>query len=88
MQNANEKKWAAANHSLRLALPQIQGNPSMLAAAYFYLGISNFEIGKRSKTHKEIVDAVKFSEQCAGIAGPYQAQAKQNVKAMRAQYRF
>ena len=88
LQNANEKKWAAANHSLRLALPQIQGNPSMLAAAYFYLGISNFEIGKRSKTHKEIVDAVKFSEQCAGIAGPYQAQAKQNVKAMRAQYRF
>ncbi len=88
LQHANEKRWAPANHSLRLALPQIQGNSSMLAAAYFYLGIANFEIGKRSKDHKEVVDAVKFSEQCAAIAGPYQAQARQNVKAMRAQYRF
>lgn len=88
LHHANAQRWAPANKSLRAALPLIQGNSSMLAAAYFFLGIANFEIGKRSKDHKEVVDAVKFSEQCAAIASPYQAQAAQNVKAMRAQFRF
>lgn len=88
LHHANAQRWAPANKALRAALPLVQGNTSMLAAAYFFLGIANFEIGKRSKDHKEVVDAVKFSEQCAAIASPYQAQARQNVKAMRAQFRF
>jgi hypothetical protein len=88
LHHANAQHWAPANKALRAALPLVQGNASMLAAAYFFLGIANFEIGKRSKDHKEVVDAVKFSEQCAAIASPYQAQARQNVKAMRAQFRF
>jgi hypothetical protein len=88
LHHANAQRWAPANKALRAALPLVQGNASMLAAAYFFLGIANFEIGKRSKDHKEVIDAVKFSEQCAAIASPYQAQARQNVKAMRAQFRF
>lgn len=88
LHQANAQRWGPANKALRAALPLVQGNASMLAAAYFFLGIANFEIGKRSKDHKEVIDAVKFSEQCAAIASPYQAQARQNVKAMRAQFRF
>ncbi len=85
---ATSSRWPQANKSLRNALPLIGGNAAMQAAAYFYLGVANFEIGKRSKDHKEIIDAVKFTELCAKMNSPYQAQAKQNLTAIRSQFRM
>ncbi len=88
LHHATGNRWAQANRSLRAALPLIGGNAAMQAAAYFYLGVANFEIGKRSKDHKEIIDAVKFTELCTKISGPYQAQARQNLAAIRSQFRM
>jgi len=88
LHHATGSRWAQANKSLRSALPLIGGNATMQAAAYFYLGIANFEIGKRSKDHKEIVDAVKFTELCTKMRSPYQAQAKQNLTAIQGQFRM
>ncbi|MCU0226402.1 MAG: hypothetical protein MUF01_02075 [Bryobacterales bacterium] len=86
--HATGSRWAQANKSLRAALPNIGGNQAMQAAAYFYLGVANFEIGKKSKDHKEIIDAVKFTELCTKMNSPYQAQAKQNLIAIRGQFRM
>lgn len=88
LHHATGSRWPQANTSLRKALPFLGGNAAMQAAAYFYLGVANFEIGKRSKDHKEIVDAVKFTELCANMKSPYQAQAKQNLTAIQGQYRM
>lgn len=88
LHHATGSRWQQANSSLRKALPFVGGNAAMQAAAYFYLGVANFEIGKRSKDHKEILDAVKFTELCAKMNSPYQAQAKQNLTAIRSQFRM
>ncbi|MCW5963863.1 MAG: hypothetical protein KIT83_07485 [Bryobacterales bacterium] len=88
LHHATGSLWQQANSSLRKALPYVGGNAAMQAAAYFYLGVANFEIGKRSKDHKEILDAVKFTELCAKMSSPYQAQARQNLTAIRSQFRM
>jgi hypothetical protein len=85
---ATRNQWVNTNRSLRTALPLVKDNPTMSAAAYFYLGVANFEIGKKSKDHKEIVDAVKFTETCTRMSSPYQAQARQNLAAIKSQFRM
>jgi hypothetical protein len=86
--HATRNSWANTNRSLRTALPLVKDNPTMTAAAYFYLGVANFEIGKKSKDHKEIIDAVKFTEICTKMSSPYQAQARQNLAAIQSQFRM
>lgn len=88
LHHATGSRWSQANRSLRTALPLISGNSTMQAAAYFYLGVANFEIGKRSKDHKEVVDAVKYTELCTKVSSPYQAQARQNLVAIQSQFRM
>lgn len=77
---AGEKnQYAAADRNLRAALPLIQGNPSMMGPALFYLGVANFNIGKMTANKAKVLEAAKFSDQAAGIAGPYQDQAWRNA---------
>jgi tetratricopeptide (TPR) repeat protein len=79
MQYFNAKKLKDADASLRKALPLVD-DPNLKAGTLFHLGLIAYQT-------KNIVDAVKFNEQCAAIPSPYQAQAQQNLKAIRAQYR-
>ena len=79
MQYFNGKKLKDADASLRKALPLVD-DANLKAGTLFHLGLIAYQT-------KNIVDAVKFNEQCAAIPSPYQAQAQQNLKAIRAQYR-
>lgn len=77
----SQNKFAPADKSFRAALPYIQGNDQLLAGALFHLGVSNYRL-------KNILDAIKFNEQCVAIKGnPYAAHAARNLKAIRAEYR-
>ena len=73
---ANQFKVADTN--LRAALPMIQGIPSMAGPALFYLGVANYNIGKMTLNKAKMLEAAKFSDQCAAIAGPFQDQALHN----------
>jgi len=67
----------------RAALPYIKDQPMMLAAAYFYLGVANYNIGRAGMIRAQVLEGAKFSEQCAAIRSPYQQQAWTNAHAMK-----
>ena len=73
----------AADKNLRAALPFIQGNASMMGPALFYLGTVNYELAKMTLSKPRILEAAKFSEECAGIEGPYADQARHNALVMK-----
>jgi len=71
-----------ANAALRIALPLIK-DQAMRAAALFYLGVANYQIGKLMLSRPQMIEGQKFSEQCAIIPGPYQALAQKNAYSIR-----
>ena len=75
-----QNKYADADKSLRAALPHLEGNEDLKSGALFHLGVANYKL-------TNIADAIKFTEQCATMKGPYQAQAAKNLKAIRSEYR-
>jgi len=83
---AGEKsQYAAADKSLRAALPYIKGNDAMMAPALFYLGVANYNLGKMTMNKAKILEAVKFSDQCAAIPGALAEQAWKNSAIMKAE---
>jgi tetratricopeptide (TPR) repeat protein len=82
---ANVNNWALADKSLRAALPSIQGDKNMQAEALFFLGLANYRLAESGQKERA-GDALRFSEQCAAIPGPYQVSARTNAKAIRAKY--
>jgi tetratricopeptide (TPR) repeat protein len=74
-----------ANQDLRAALPYVKGNETMAAAAYFYLGVSNYYLGRQTLNRAQILEGAQFSQQAAAIAGPYQRQAWTNAHLMKAE---
>ncbi len=81
--HAEKNQYVEADKNLRAALPLIQGNQSMTAAALFHLGVVNYQIGKMLLNKARVLEAAKFSEQAAQIKGPYGPQAWRNAQVMR-----
>lgn len=75
----NQNKLKDSDKALRAALPDIE-EPGLKADTLFHLGLINYRL-------QNIMDAVKFNEQCAAIKSPYQATAQKNLRAIRSQYR-
>ena len=63
-------QYFEADKELRAALPLIQGNTAMTAPALFYLGMANYDLGRRTMSKARVPEAAKFSEQAAAIKGP------------------
>jgi hypothetical protein len=82
--NYERNKFLDADKNLRTALPLIKGNSAMTAAALFFLGVSNYNLANLTASKAKMLEAAKFSEQCAAISGPYQNQAYKNAQNMRA----
>jgi tetratricopeptide (TPR) repeat protein len=76
--------YAAADKKLRSALPLIKGNDAMMGPALFYLGMSNYQLGKMTLNKALVLEAAKFSEQASAIEGPYADQARHNALVMKA----
>jgi len=83
---AIQSQWAQADQTLRAALPGIKDDEQITAEALFYLGLANFRLGEKGDSDR-IYDAIRFNEQCAAVAGPYQSRARQNLKFIRSKYR-
>ncbi|HEU0141814.1 MAG TPA: hypothetical protein VFQ79_18975 [Bryobacteraceae bacterium] len=72
----SQNKFVDAEKSLRASLPHIKENEQLMPSALFNLGLANHKL-KRNK------DAVTYFSQCSKYKSPYQAQAIQNVTALR-----
>jgi tetratricopeptide (TPR) repeat protein len=75
--------FKGANQNLRAALPLIQGNNAMLGPALFQLGLANYQLGKLFLNKAQVLEAVKFSEQCSAIPGALADQARHNAIVMK-----
>ncbi len=85
----SQGKLVQADHSLRAALPYIQGEPNLLGEALFHLGVANYRLGDSAGGDQaRIMDAFKFTKECAAIRGRYQATAQKNLQAMQNKYRI
>jgi len=80
---AMKNDYETANKNLRAALPLIQGNNAEMAPALFYLGIANYQLGKLYLSKGQVLDAARFSDECAAIPGPYAEQAHHNAYVAR-----
>lgn len=81
----DQNNWAQTDKSFKAALPFIQGNNDLLAPAYFFLGVANAKLAEGPKGDKSrMPEARKYTQMCAGMSGPYQAQARKNLTAMGA----
>jgi tetratricopeptide (TPR) repeat protein len=81
----DQSKWAASDKSLRRALPLITDD-NLKASALFYLGLANYRMGDSSNNTKQVLEAFRFTEQCAAIKSPFQAQARTNLANMKKKY--
>ena len=84
--HSNASRWSQADKTLRTALPLIEDNKPLAAEALFHLGLSNYKLGDSANDSKRILEALQFSQRCAAIPGPFQAQARKNIAAIRSQY--
>ncbi|MEP6534553.1 MAG: hypothetical protein ABJF23_04505, partial [Bryobacteraceae bacterium] len=85
---SSQNKYAPADKALRAALPDIKDNQQLMGGALFHLGLVNYKMGQASKSKVQINDALKFSQQCAALSGPFQAQAQKNVKVIKTEFKI
>ena len=76
---AEKGQYIPADKNLRAALPLIQGQPTMLGPALFYLGMANYQLGKMTLNKAKMLEAAKFSEQSMAIPSAFQDQARHNA---------
>jgi tetratricopeptide (TPR) repeat protein len=78
-----ENKFGPADKALRVALPAVAGNSQLTATALFYLGLSNYQLGKTLGDKPRIREGLKYFEQCSAIKSTVQDLALKNVRAIR-----
>jgi len=76
----SQKKYGPAGKELQTALSLSDANPALKPELLFMLGDSAYR-------QENIVEALKYFQQCAAIKSGLQAQATKNVAAIKAQYR-
>src|SRR5262249_21745511 len=79
----SQNRFADADRNLKAALPLIAGNSTMLSYAYYYLGISNYQMGKLTGDKSKMNTGLQYTEKAAGAAGPMQGQASNNTAVMK-----
>jgi hypothetical protein len=77
--SAEKGQFVPADKNLRASLPLIQGQPTMMGPALFYLGMANYQLGKMTLNKAKMLEAVKFSEQSMAIDSPFADQARHNA---------
>lgn len=83
---SSQNKFVPADKALRAALPLVQANEQLRAAALFHLGLANYKLAQASRNKTQISDAVKYMEQAAAIKSPFQAQAAKNVPVIKKEF--
>jgi hypothetical protein len=72
-----------ADQELRAALPLVRGDDLQTATVLFNLGLANYSLGSTGMNKAQVLEAARFSQQCAAIKSQYQEQAAHNATAMK-----
>ncbi len=80
---AGASRWADADRNLKAALPLVAGNSTMLSYAYYYLGVSNYQMGKLTADKSKMLTGVQYTEKAVSTGGPMQGQASNNAQIMK-----
>ena len=79
-------RFAQADRDLRAALPALKNaNGQVLGAVLYHLGYANYQLAENGERPR-VFDAIKFNEQCAGVASSYREQAQKNVQSIKSEY--
>jgi hypothetical protein len=78
---AGQNHYADADRNLKAALPLVGG--SSTSYIYYYLGVSNYQMGKLTTDKAKMATGLQYTEKAAGIAGPMQTQASNNAAIMK-----
>jgi hypothetical protein len=81
-----QARYGFSDRYLRAALPYIQSEPRLLAAAYFYLGYGNYALASELADKSRAIEAAKFSKLCADMDSPFRSLALKNLEALRNDY--
>lgn len=80
---AGASRWADADRDLKTALPLVAGNSTMLSYTYYYLGVSNYQMGKLTADKSKMLTGVQYTEKAVSTGGPMQGQASNNAAIMK-----
>jgi hypothetical protein len=80
---AGASRWADADRNLKAALPLVGGNSTMLSYAYYYLGVSNYQMGKLTADKSKMLTGIQYTEKAVSTGGPMQGQASNNAQIMK-----
>ena len=83
MSYASEGNQIQADKNLRPAIQYIKSEAALAGPALFQLGVANYNIARATMDRARMKEAINFSQQAAGISGPYQDQARKNAWAMQ-----
>jgi hypothetical protein len=78
-----QSRYADADRNLKAALPLIAGNSTMLSYAYYYLGVSNYQMGKLTSDRSKMTAGAQYTDKAAATPGPMQGQASTNAGIMK-----
>jgi len=78
-----QSRFGPADKALRVALPSLKGDSASTAVALFYLGLSNYNLGKAIGDKSRIREGLHYFEQCAEISSSVQAQANNNIRIIK-----
>ena len=84
--NSLSRNYGRADALLRVAVGTMRENDERSAAAYYHLGIANYQLAEAGHDRSRPVDALKFLRRCAAIKSPYQEQALKFIDGIRAEY--
>ena len=78
---AGSSRYADADRNLKAALPLVGG--SSTSYIYYYLGVSNYQMGKLTTDKAKMATGLQYTEKAAATAGPMQTQASNNAAIMK-----
>ena len=78
-----KRQWAECDKELRPALALIKDNATFTANAYYWLGESNYALGRQVMDRTQINQGMKYLETAATMSGPYRELASTRLRGMK-----
>ncbi len=83
MTAGQKQSWKDCDSNLKSALPLIASDGNKTEAAYFSLGICNYQLGKLTANRVMQQQGQQYMEKAAAMKGPFQTQAYSQNNAMK-----
>lgn len=73
----SKNQFFECNRELRAAVGGLSGDNERLARAYYYLGLSNYQLGRTALNKNQVMEGQKYADQAAALNSSVKSQAYQ-----------